>query len=149
GRIGSRQFDYQTVVTHELAHAIGLYHDTNYYAVLNDGYDVMYPALSTGVIRRNISIYDNARLMHLYAHGVDPGSNGVPQSADGLHLLGFVPADDLPLPTPTAMAIGNAAALPGITGSAITMTPPTALEPTPFHSAARSFALPLLIVSPV
>src|SRR5207253_5336887 len=101
-RIGSGQFDYQTVVTHELAHAIGLYHDTNYYAVLNDGYDVMYPALSTGVIRRNISIYDNARLMHLYAHGVDPGSNGVPQSADGLHLLGFVPADDLPLPTPTA-----------------------------------------------
>jgi uncharacterized repeat protein (TIGR01451 family) len=49
--VGSGQYDYQTIVTHELGHALGLGHsgDTN---------SVMYSLLSTGVARRNLTAND-------------------------------------------------------------------------------------------
>ncbi|TMQ35239.1 MAG: matrixin family metalloprotease, partial [Planctomycetota bacterium] len=158
--IGPGQYDYQTVVTHELGHAVGLYHDSNSYALLNDGYDVMYPALAAGVIRRNLSAYDSAWLLHLYAHGVDPGTNGHPESADGLHIPGFVPADDLPpvassepaspgeaVPLPTAAeSLGN---VPGerLAGPAIT-APPATLAANALSTAAHGRGLAFLFTVP-
>src|SRR5439155_5420899 len=44
--IAPDQYDYQTVVEHELGHALGLFHDVSTYGSLNgDGHSVMFPYL--------------------------------------------------------------------------------------------------------
>ncbi|MDB5305358.1 MAG: Cadherin proteinputative collagen-binding protein, partial [Phycisphaerales bacterium] len=55
GIVGSGQYDFQTVVTHELGHSLGLGHST-------DTNSVMYPALSTGEARRSLTSYDLSML---------------------------------------------------------------------------------------
>ncbi|MDB5301421.1 MAG: metalloendoproteinase, partial [Phycisphaerales bacterium] len=55
GVVGSGQYDFQTVVTHELGHSLGLGHST-------DTNSVMYPALSTGEARRSLTSYDLSML---------------------------------------------------------------------------------------
>ena len=81
--IGSNQYDYQTVVTHELSHAVGLYHDSSTYVGFNDdNHSVMYPSLASGLTRRNFSVYDYNWLQYLYAGAAYPGSNGVPEQVD-------------------------------------------------------------------
>jgi hypothetical protein len=81
--IGSNQYDYQTVVTHELSHAVGLYHDSSTYVGFNDdNHSVMYPSLGSGLTRRNFSVYDYNWLQYLYASAAYPGSNGVPEQVD-------------------------------------------------------------------
>ena len=49
--IGSDQYDFQTVVTHELGHALGLGHNS-------DVSSVMHASLATGTIRRAMTIVD-------------------------------------------------------------------------------------------
>ena len=49
--IGSDQYDFETVVTHEIGHALGLGHNTN-------PNSVMYATLATGTIRRTMSAVD-------------------------------------------------------------------------------------------
>jgi hypothetical protein len=49
--VEQNQFDFQTVVTHELGHALGLGHSAS-----TDS--VMYPALATGVTRRGLATVD-------------------------------------------------------------------------------------------
>lgn len=49
--IGPDQYDFQTVATHELGHAVGLGHS-------QDAASVMYPMLATGTTRRDISAAD-------------------------------------------------------------------------------------------
>jgi hypothetical protein len=49
--IGSGQYDFQTVVTHELGHALGLGHSA-------DTASVMYPMLATGAISRVMAVQD-------------------------------------------------------------------------------------------
>jgi hypothetical protein len=49
--IGADQYDFQTVATHELGHAIGLGHST-------DGDSVMYPYLGSGAVRRDLTAGD-------------------------------------------------------------------------------------------
>src|SRR5438132_11893739 len=81
--IGSNQYDYQTVVTHELGHAVGLYHDPSTYVGFNDdNHSVMYPSRSSGLTRRNFSVYDYDWMQYLYASAAYPGSNGVPEQVD-------------------------------------------------------------------
>ena len=63
--VGSDQFDFQTVVTHELGHALGLGHNP-------DGSSVMYSSLATGAARRTLTVTD--------LNIPDPGTG-----ADGLH----------------------------------------------------------------
>jgi hypothetical protein len=50
-QIGSAQYDFQTVVTHELGHALGLGHST-------DATSVMYATLSTGTVNRSLTTAD-------------------------------------------------------------------------------------------
>jgi hypothetical protein len=50
-QIGSGQYDFQTVVTHELGHALGLGHST-------DGTSVMYATLNTGMVNRSLTTAD-------------------------------------------------------------------------------------------
>ena len=49
--IGAGQFDFQTVLTHELGHAIGLGHST-------DPASVMFPALATAMVKRSLAVQD-------------------------------------------------------------------------------------------
>jgi len=91
-QIPSGAYDYQTVVLHELGHAVGLYEDVGSYTTLNgDGRSAMYPNLNTGQTRRDVSPYDIARLKHMYAYGADPGNNQSPGTADGLYVNGREP----------------------------------------------------------
>jgi hypothetical protein len=49
--IGAGQYDFQTIVTHELGHALGLGHST-------DAGSVMYVTLDTGAVRRTMTVAD-------------------------------------------------------------------------------------------
>src|SRR6185295_13287015 len=51
GGVGSSQFDFQTVVTHELGHALGLGHSS-------DSASVMFASLKTGTAKRNLTAAD-------------------------------------------------------------------------------------------
>jgi len=53
--IEANQFDFQTVVTHEMGHALGLGHS-------NDAGSVMYPELGTGEARRDLTSSDLAAI---------------------------------------------------------------------------------------
>jgi hypothetical protein len=50
-QIGSTQYDFKTVVTHELAHALGLGHSTG-------STSVMYATLNTGTVNRSLTTAD-------------------------------------------------------------------------------------------
>jgi hypothetical protein len=50
-KIGSAQYDFQTVVTHELGHALGLGHSA-------DNTSVMYAMLNTGTVNRSLTTAD-------------------------------------------------------------------------------------------
>jgi hypothetical protein len=50
-QIGSAQYDFETVVTHELGHALGLGHST-------DNTSVMYATLNTGTVNRTLTTPD-------------------------------------------------------------------------------------------
>jgi hypothetical protein len=84
-QIGAGQYDYQSVVAHELGHSVGLYHNVSTYGSLNnDGHSAMYPVLNPGDIHRQLSPYDISWLNHLYANGDNPGGNEGPESVAAL-----------------------------------------------------------------
>jgi hypothetical protein len=62
--IGANQYDFQTVVSHELGHAMGLGHS-------QDAASVMYPYLATGEVRRTMTASDLSE--------IDADRNGEPE----------------------------------------------------------------------
>jgi parallel beta-helix repeat protein len=73
--IGAQQYDFQTVVTHELGHALGLGHS-------GDATSVMYPNLGTGEIHRTMVTAD----LNVPDSGTGPG---------GLHAIAVVPGNGI------------------------------------------------------
>ncbi|MCI0461921.1 MAG: PKD domain-containing protein [Gemmataceae bacterium] len=88
--IGAGQYDFETIVMHELGHVLGLGHSTK-------ASSVMFETLETGVARRNLSVADLA----------------IPETCAGpcaLHIAGAVPNPG-GLPCGCGACSGQAAAL--------------------------------------
>jgi hypothetical protein len=80
--IGAGQYDFQTVVTHELGHALGLGHRS-------DPTSVMYATLGTGVVKRALVVAD---LNVPDSDGGPGGLHAAPTAAVGTALTEPVPA---------------------------------------------------------
>jgi uncharacterized repeat protein (TIGR01451 family) len=102
GTIASNQYDFQTIVTHELGHALGLGESA-------DPSSAMYLYLSPGQIKHDLSANDlHAIQQELGESGSDPVATA----------LGLAPAPNA-VATPTAVALPVVALLPapGASGS--------------------------------
>ena len=108
--IGAGQYDFQTIVTHELGHALGLGHST-------DAGSVMYATLDAGAVRRTMTVADlNLR---------DSGSG-----ADALHVMPMQAIAAYAAMMPASPGLGKEADdafsdLPAATLSAVRMTSET------------------------
>src|SRR5262249_25663832 len=127
--IAPGQYDFQTLVIHELGHAIGLGHS-------DDAASAMYPRLAAGQLRRSLSVADLVMLRH----DEEPEMEPVLGVAASPHVAP-VRAGTLEI---TAMSIADIGSplsgTPGAPGSALAIGPP--IEVGPRSSERRSRATP-------
>jgi len=80
GHVPADLYDYETVVLHELGHAIGLQGDDTIYSGLNsDDHSAMAESLVRGVARRELSARDAAFLQLMYGNGPSATESGEPE----------------------------------------------------------------------
>jgi 6-phosphogluconolactonase (cycloisomerase 2 family) len=122
GLIGSSQFDFQTVVTHELGHALGLGHSP-------DPTSVMFASLAPGAVRRNLAASD------LTVPDSDRGEvGGAPLHAE-LGVAQLAPASSAPPPV-VLTALARPSALPGAHSAVESALTPVALLAAPASGAS-------------
>jgi hypothetical protein len=100
--IASGEYDFQTLVTHELAHAVGL----------GEGVDpasVMYPYLGTGQVRRDLTAVDFVTIDAFAGIAPSPSASGSPAAA--ADSLDARPGSTLVTPLGTADQAGAQAGL--------------------------------------
>jgi hypothetical protein len=140
--IGSSQYDFQTVITHEIGHALGLGHST-------DSNSVMYADLSSGAVRRTLVkadlnvADDSAAPDGLHAAGANVADNGggqdrnvaTPPSNPNQYLM-FAGA----LQAPLAGNVSRAVAAPAMAPSGLAPTATYVAANFDFGSLMNSFS---------
>jgi hypothetical protein len=123
--VGAGEYDFQTVVTHELGHAVGLGHST-------DTQSVMSPTLDTGTARRDLTASDLSVL--------EAEEDGTPEPLLASHAVraDAVPAAPAPVAAAAPLQVTAQAPLTGAgAGAALTLV----ASPATFASGqAVSFA---------
>jgi hypothetical protein len=115
--IGSNQYDFETVVTHELGHALGLGHNTNAGSVMN-------ATLSAGAVNRALSVAD------LNIADTDAGPSGL-HAATATEDAKQSPAPALPAASSIVTINSTLAnALPSDSTKFVSIQPAVAVEPT-------------------
>jgi hypothetical protein len=127
--IGSGQYDFETVVMHELGHALGLGHRT-------DPNSVMFESLGTGVTRRGMTMAD--------LNILEAPAGAEPQMA-----AGFEHDHSQDTSSPAALTVSSGAA----TVAMVTPTPNPTTATRPSYptgaSASAPAPMPAVAVSPV
>jgi hypothetical protein len=147
--IGSDQYDFQTVVTHELGHALGLGHST-------DTGSVMYPYLASGDVRHDLTASDLKTIAAVEDSGPEP-LRALPEAAtDSVPVTKAIAKEPSPQTPTVAPATLNAALPPGDAREALPqprspsdmafLVIPSAFEPGTAVSAGMSVATPSALV---
>jgi hypothetical protein len=129
GGIGPKQFDFETVVAHELAHAVGLGEGS-------DPSSVMYAYLGSGVTRRELSASDLGVIAYIEGKGLPepvgandgaggPGLNGSAVSADSGGHGGIAQSERSAVGTVVTALEASVATSLASPGGATGATPPT------------------------
>ena len=145
------QVDLQSVVTHELGHALGLQHPDNGHGItVNPGphpEDVMYSTYTAGSIKRSLSADDLAGELAIYpaagggslptATPVPPTNTPTPSPTPTRTPSPTPPATATPQPT-NPPGNGNPTNTPTATATARPTNPPTATPTTPPSGGATN-----------
>jgi hypothetical protein len=142
-QVGTGQYDFQTVVTHELGHALGL-------GESSDPASVMFATLTTGAVNRALTVSD------LNVPYDEPGGDAmhadVPASTigqvgqrDRVAILGFLAAPSFELARLTSSAAAAFAAEP-VAPIQASNAAPTALAKASVYPSPLGGTMPLLTV---
>jgi hypothetical protein len=124
-QIGSDQYDFETVATHELGHAIGLGHST-------DSASVMYPYLGTSETRRDLTANDVGVIETAKDNGPEPllaaGFTAPGVRAEAAPVTAVTTGPAL-LPAAGGLAPHAVAVEPTVASTAFTATSPRGTSP--------------------
>ena len=129
-QIGADQYDFQTVVTHELGHAVGLGHSA-------DPTSVMYAYLSAGEVRHDLSAGDIADITALEEAATSTAPEPLMASPAGLHRENGLPNTPASAAAAADVALGQGAAS-SISVDVFTAAPGGDLASTPLIAAVAS-----------
>jgi len=121
---GATTIDFQSVVTHEFGHALGLNHSA-------DGSAVMYPSYSAGSIKRSLAADDLAGMVAIYGT-VGGGATNTPTNTPAVTNTPTATPTRTPTPLPSTATPTTAAPPPTATPTTAGVAPTAAAStPTP------------------